>query len=120
MTRQLQQTTAAPAEPAGHTDEAKDTDQPEQDLIHALTAALIQERARAADLELALATGRRIGIAVGILMATAKLTEAQAFGLMRDTSMATQRKVRDIAEEIIQTGAVDIAPCRARAVRRAS
>jgi GAF domain-containing protein len=63
-----------------------------------------RERERAVNLEIALETNRRIGIAVGILMARNLLTADQAFGRLRATSQRLHRKVRDIADEVISTG----------------
>lgn len=66
---------------------------------HALDAA--------ANLQTALRTSRQIGAAIGILMATHKITDDAAFDLMRTASQRTNRKLRDIAEEVMQTGWLD-------------
>ena len=51
-------------------------------------------------------SNRRIGIAIGILMARAGHTDEQAFECLRDASQQHNRKLRDIAEDVIYTGAV--------------
>jgi len=61
---------------------------------------------RAAQLELALASNRRIGIAVGIVMARLHLTDGQALELLRDASQRRNVKLRELAEDIIYTGSV--------------
>jgi AmiR/NasT family two-component response regulator len=59
---------------------------------------------RMANLQFALATNRRIGIAIGILMWQRRLTEGQAFGLLRTHSQHGHVKLRDLAESVIFTG----------------
>lgn len=61
---------------------------------------------KAANLRLALTSNRRIGIAVGILMASQHLTEAQAFAALRQMSNRENLKVREVAERVIYTGQV--------------
>jgi hypothetical protein len=56
----------------------------------------------------ALESSRRIGQALGILMATYKLTDEQAFDLLRGASQHTHHKLRDIAEEVCTTGTLDL------------
>jgi hypothetical protein len=63
-----------------------------------------RQRERAANLEVALATNRHIGSAIGIVMARELLTAEQAFDRLRDASQRQHRKLRDIAEEVIRTG----------------
>lgn len=60
------------------------------------------------NLERALHTSRRIGSAIGILMASYKTTEQQAFDLLRIVSQTTHRKLSDIAEDVLLTGALDL------------
>jgi hypothetical protein len=59
-----------------------------------------------ANLQLALATNRRIGTAIGILMAHRRITDEAAFDLLRDASQRTHRKLREIADEVVLTGTV--------------
>ncbi|MFR9807286.1 ANTAR domain-containing protein [Pseudonocardia sp. RS010] len=59
---------------------------------------------RAADLERALATNRRIGIAIGILMCLHRLTDDQAIATLKAQSQHRNVKVRELAETVISTG----------------
>lgn len=63
-----------------------------------------RQRERAANLEVALATNRHIGSAIGIVMARELVTAEQAFDRLREASQRLHRKLRDIAEEVISTG----------------
>jgi len=58
------------------------------------------------DLQAALLTNRRIGVAVGIVMSDLRVTEIAAFEALRRISMDTNRKLRDVAEDVIDTGAL--------------
>ena len=60
----------------------------------------------AANLEAALTTNRQIGAAIGILMHQHKITESQGFELLREISQHTNRKLRDVADELVFTGAL--------------
>lgn len=62
------------------------------------------DRARAANLEIALKSNRDIGMATGILMARHVVTAEDAFRLLVRVSQLTHRKLRDIATEVILTG----------------
>jgi len=76
-------------------------------IIPAIEAAL----ARAADirdlkeseyhLNRALAQGRQTSVAVGVIMERHRLTERQAFDLLRNRARAQRRKVIDIAQELV-------------------
>jgi AmiR/NasT family two-component response regulator len=63
-----------------------------------------QEQIR--NLTIALTTSRRIGIAIGILMASDKLTEDQAFDQLVSISQSKHEKLRDIADRVVLTGSV--------------
>ena len=56
------------------------------------------------NLNRALQTSRRIGAAIGILMASSKLTEEAAFELLTHVSQRTHRKLRDVADAVVLTG----------------
>jgi hypothetical protein len=58
-------------------------------------------------LRTALATNRRIGMAIGILMALRKIAEEEAFDLLRRASSHRNVKLRLVAEEVIRTGTLD-------------
>ncbi|GAA2020534.1 GAF and ANTAR domain-containing protein [Terrabacter terrae] len=82
-------------------------------VTHAAQAvAAAQLRNRAHNLERALASNRDIGTAVGVLMAQHKLTREQAFDLLRIASQNTNRKLNEVALDVIDTGTIDITPRR--------
>ncbi|UQX87331.1 ANTAR domain-containing protein [Jatrophihabitans telluris] len=64
------------------------------------------ERERATNLEIALETSRHIGAAIGILMGVNRITEEQAFQLLRETSQRSHRKLRDVADYVLETGSL--------------
>jgi hypothetical protein len=80
-----------------------------------LAGALQRESGRATHLGEALDSNRQIGQAVGILMASHKLTHEQAFDLLRGVSQHTHRKLRDVADGVNHTGALDLRSLRAPA-----
>jgi AmiR/NasT family two-component response regulator len=61
---------------------------------------------RSAQLERALVSNRRIGIAIGILVARLLLTDVQALELLRDASQRRNVKLREPAEDVICSGSV--------------
>lgn len=77
-----------------------------RDLLERLSAELAELRAKVTNLEVALSTSRLIGQAVGIVMAQRKISEDEAFGLLREASQRLRRKVRDIAAEVVLTGEI--------------
>jgi signal transduction histidine kinase/DNA-binding response OmpR family regulator/PAS domain-containing protein len=68
--------------------------------------ALNRAEDKAANLEKALSSNRHIGAAMGILMAQLKVTDDQAFDMLRKASQTRHRKLRDIAEEVMVTGEI--------------
>jgi hypothetical protein len=81
---------------------------------HASTlVALVAAEEHSANLETALESSREIGIALGILMAHRKITQQAAFDLLRAASQNLHRKLRDIAGEVMETGALPDFPARA-------
>lgn len=76
------------------------------DRLGQLRAEMEAARTRAGHLEKALDTNRYIGMAIGILMARENLTQDAAWDRLVTISQATQRKVRDVADEIVYTGDV--------------
>lgn len=76
----------------------------------ALDSATAAEKAE--HLSQALQSNRRIGMAIGILMALHQLNEQQAFNLLRVASQHTHRKLRQVAEDVILTGATPNWPLR--------
>jgi len=59
---------------------------------------------RAHNLEIALMTNRKIGMAIGVLMASRNVTDIEAFDLLRTTSQHTHAKLRDVAEYVTMAG----------------
>jgi hypothetical protein len=66
------------------------------------------DRSTILNLEKALASNRQIGMAVGVIMATYRLTPERSFELLRVASMNTNRKLRDVAESVVRTGSLDL------------
>jgi hypothetical protein len=60
------------------------------------------------NLEKALASNREIGTAVGIIMSTQKLTAERSFELLRLVSMNSNRKVSDVATNVVLTGTLEL------------
>ncbi|HEX2903770.1 MAG TPA: ANTAR domain-containing protein [Jatrophihabitans sp.] len=70
----------------------------------ALACRAIKERDNARQLRLALESNRQIGAAIGILMHTYRITDSEAFDLLRVTSQHGHRKLREIADDVVFTG----------------
>ena len=74
---------------------------------HAAIALLRStDHAEAGNLRTALSSSREIGIALGIVMATHRVSEQHAFHMLRLASQHTHRKLRDVASQVALTGAV--------------
>jgi AmiR/NasT family two-component response regulator len=75
---------------------------------HALITELVAQgeadRQEIANLKRALETSRQIGAAIGVIMASHKVTDVQAFDLLAKESQTTNRKLRDIAADVVLTG----------------
>ena len=74
----------------------------------ALAIAAARQRRRADGLAAALQSNRDIGAAIGVLMARLLVTREQAFDLMRIASQRSNRKLREIAEGVLDSGTLDI------------
>jgi hypothetical protein len=72
--------------------------------LSSLTLLNSVERQRAGNLEIALNSGRQIGMAMGILMASHLLTAEQAFDALRSASQRLHLKLRDVAAAVTETG----------------
>jgi GAF domain-containing protein len=70
----------------------------------ALSAA--RSRERAVELQDALGSNREIGMAMGILMGRSGVTQDEAFALLRRASQQLHRKLREVAAEVVDTGAL--------------
>src|SRR4051794_14584299 len=76
----------------------------------AQAAAVVLYGRHVQHLKKALHTNRRIGVAMGVLMATHKVTDDQAFDLLRIASQHSNRKLADIASDVIDTGTLELKP----------
>jgi hypothetical protein len=74
----------------------------------ALAIAAATARMHARGLTEALQSNRDIGAAIGVLMARLLLTREQAFDLMRVASQRTNRRLRDIADQVLDSGTLEI------------
>jgi AmiR/NasT family two-component response regulator len=84
-----------------------------RDLEQELRAA----RQEVDNLRVALESNRRIGMAIGILVARRGLTEQKALDLLKVASQRLNRRVRDLAEEIIHVGDISSSPQSASSTR---
>ena len=73
----------------------------DQNMIEHLEADGVLDRGKIADREAALVSYRRIGAALGVIMATQKITEEQAFQVFRGASQSRSREMRDITDDVL-------------------
>jgi GAF domain-containing protein len=74
----------------------------------ALALAAAEHRAQVAGMALSQQSNRTIGVAIGILMTRLLLTHEQAFDLLRIASQNSNRKLRDVAQDVVDTGSIDL------------
>jgi hypothetical protein len=74
-------------------------------LIAELQAEGVLRADHAEQLEEALKSARTIGAAIGIVMAAHRCDEKSAFDMLVQTSMHHNRKVREVADDVVRTGA---------------
>jgi GAF domain-containing protein len=72
--------------------------------------ALHEAEDEAANLEAALESSRSIGVALGVLMSARKVTQEQAFAMLRVASQNLHRKLRAVAAEVAETGTLPELP----------
>lgn len=72
--------------------------------------ALNEAEDQAMNLEAALVSSRAIGMALGVLMSARKVTEEQAFTMLRMASQNLHRKLRLVAAEVVETGTLPELP----------
>lgn len=71
-------------------------------------AGIARTLSRVDALERALHSSREIGVAMGIVMARQTMTVDQSFDLLRRVSQRLNRKLRDVALDVTQTGQLDL------------
>ncbi len=76
----------------------------------AIALAASRSRHKAENLERAQQSNREIGMALGILMSRHRITRQEAFDLLRMASQHSQRKLRDVALDVVDTGMLDFPP----------
>src|SRR3954447_23119650 len=62
------------------------------------------EHNRAEQLDHALVSNREIGMAMGVLMDQERMTQEQAFAVLRGASQHLNRKLHDVAAELVEAG----------------
>lgn len=60
------------------------------------------------NLRIALESNRQIGMAVGIIMFSHKVSAEAAFDVLRGASQRTHRKIRDIAADVVERGCIAV------------
>ncbi len=76
----------------------------DRELILELHEAGMLQREQVTQLEQALHTSRTLGAAIGLIMASRSATQDEAFALLRSASQRSNRKLRDLAGDVVQTG----------------
>jgi hypothetical protein len=76
------------------------------------TAGLTLYEREVKNLKIALSTNRHIGMAIGVLMATQRVSNEQAFDLLRIASQNSNRKLADVAYDVVETGSLDVQPAQ--------
>jgi GAF domain-containing protein len=77
-------------------------------VVGALAVTAARSRENAATLARGLETNREIGMAIGVLMYAHKLARDQAFDLLRIASQHQNRKLRDVAATVVETGTITV------------
>jgi GAF domain-containing protein len=78
----------------------------------ALALRSAQDKERAEQLDQAVASNRVIGMAMGVLMAQGRMTEQEAFSVLSRASQHLNRRLRDVASAVVETGLVPDRPQR--------
>ena len=82
----------------------------DHEMITQLQADGLLTTEHAVNMALALQSSRTIGAAVGIIMATRRVSESVAFDMLKRESQNTNKKIRALAEGIVATGDVASLP----------
>jgi transcriptional regulator with GAF, ATPase, and Fis domain len=72
----------------------------------AMAFAQAREHEQIDHLERAVASNRRIGMAIGILMVQRRIGSDEAFSLLRGASQLSNRKLREVADAVVRTGEI--------------
>ena len=78
----------------------------DREMIAELQAEGQLSREHAAQMEAALSSSRMIGAAIGIIMASRLVSQNEAFDILKQASQRSNRKLRDLASEIVETGTI--------------
>ncbi|MCU1538096.1 MAG: hypothetical protein JWP82_2447 [Humibacillus sp.] len=78
----------------------------DHELLLELRADGLGQAQVAAHLQVALRSSRLIGAAIGIVMASCKVSEDVAFEMLRKASQDSNTKLRVVADEVLHTGAI--------------
>ena len=73
----------------------------------ASAATIAHARVTIEQLAYAKDSNRTIGVALGVLMARYKVTRNQAFDMLRTASQRNNRKLHDLAIDVVDTGELD-------------
>jgi AmiR/NasT family two-component response regulator len=71
----------------------------QRDVVELVRALMVE----VTQLKVARDSNRRIGMAMGIVMSQQQVDETVAFDMLRRISQNTNRKLRDVAEDVIRT-----------------
>jgi hypothetical protein len=74
----------------------------DEEMIAELQGEGVLSREHAAQMEEALRSSRRIGMAMGVVMASREVSEEVAFAILAKASSVTNRKLRIIANEVVR------------------
>ena len=73
----------------------------DRELIATLQADGVLHQEHVTELQTALVSSRTIGAALGILMASRNIGQAEALEVLKETSQRTNTKLRDLAETLV-------------------
>lgn len=76
----------------------------ERQVVDVLRSRVMADEMQVANLKIALTRSRRVGAAIGVLMATLTLSEDEAFDVLNVASQASGRTLIDIADKFLLTG----------------
>lgn len=96
---------APAAGPSWPGEQAAASDQPDGEPLMGAVLDLVRDLdEQVSHLKAALQSNRRIGIAMGIVMSQFRITDQDAFAALRQASQNSNRKLREVAEDVIYAG----------------